>query len=78
MKKTMVIQEDGVCDACHACHNKEGKIDWADQLADTLYGGHRICAAVQCGNITGVQFHPEKSGEVGLIILRTFLGSCPA
>ena len=30
-KKTMVIQEDGVCDACHACHNKEGKIDWADR-----------------------------------------------
>ena len=28
VKKTMVIQEDGVCDACHACHNKEGKIDW--------------------------------------------------
>ena len=22
IKKTMVIQEDGVCDACHACHNK--------------------------------------------------------
>ena len=57
---------------------RKGKIDWADRLADTLYGGHRICAAVQRGNITGVQFHPEKSGEVGLIILRTFLGSCPA
>ena len=22
IKKTMVIQQDGVCDACHACHNK--------------------------------------------------------
>ncbi len=30
-KKSMVIQPDGVCDACHACRNKEGKIDWADR-----------------------------------------------
>ena len=22
IKKTMVIQDDGTCDACHACHNK--------------------------------------------------------
>ena len=30
-KKTMVIQPDGVCDACHACHNKENHtIDWAE------------------------------------------------
>ena len=30
IKKTMVIQQDGVCDACHACHNKaNGQIDWA-------------------------------------------------
>ncbi len=29
IKKTMVIQEDGTCDACHACHNKaNGHIDW--------------------------------------------------
>ena len=31
-KKTMVIQPDGVCDACHACHNKENHtIDWAER-----------------------------------------------
>lgn len=28
-KKTMVIQPDGVCDACHACRDKEVAIDWA-------------------------------------------------
>ena len=28
-KKTMKIQDDGVCDACHACHNKVDQIDWA-------------------------------------------------
>ncbi len=28
IKKSMNIQPDGVCDACHACHDKEVKIDW--------------------------------------------------
>ena len=32
-KKTMVIQPDGVCDACHACRDKEVAIDWAAREA---------------------------------------------
>ena len=45
----------------------------ADRLADSTYGPNRICAAVQKGNVVGTQFHPEKSGEMGLNILRRFV-----
>ncbi len=44
-----------------------------DRLADTTYGSTRVSAAVQRGSIIGTQFHPEKSGEVGLGIVRRFL-----
>ena len=45
----------------------------ADRLADANYGGQRVSAAIARDNVTGFQFHPEKSGEVGLEILRRFL-----
>ena len=40
-------------------------------VADTDYGAP-ITAAVQRGNVFGCQFHPEKSGAVGLGILKAF------
>jgi len=44
-----------------------------DQLAVYSFGGHRITAAVQTGNIIGYQFHPEKSGPAGLRMLGFFM-----
>ena len=35
--------------------------------------GAPLTAAVQSGNVFGCQFHPEKSGETGLKILRSFV-----
>jgi glutamine amidotransferase len=46
----------------------------SDVLATTFHGiGY--ASAVQRGNITGVQFHPEKSGDVGLALIRAWAES---
>jgi glutamine amidotransferase len=44
-----------------------------DESAAVTEHGERFAAAVQRGSIAGVQFHPEKSGDVGLRILRNFV-----
>lgn len=49
--------------------------DPAHLLASYRFGGHMVTAAVRHGNVTGVQFHPEKSGTVGLEIMREFIGA---
>jgi len=64
------------------CHIKEGDCVYfvhsyyaancaADVIANAEYGA-LLTAAVQRDNVCGCQFHPEKSGRVGLEILRAF------
>ncbi len=47
--------------------------DCDDSVIATSEYGIPVTAAVGKGNIFGCQFHPEKSGEVGLNILRGFI-----
>lgn len=47
-------------------------VDCAGSLAATVEYGIDVTAAVWRDNVFGCQFHPEKSGEVGLNILRAF------
>jgi glutamine amidotransferase len=47
--------------------------DESVRLADVHYDGRRLCAAVQRDNLTGCQFHPERSAHAGLGMLRRFL-----
>ena len=42
-------------------------------LAHCKYGGNNLSAVICRDNIMGCQFHPEKSGAIGLDILRAFL-----
>jgi len=46
--------------------------DCAESLLATCEYGAALTAAVAKDNVMGCQFHPEKSGEVGLNILRAF------
>ena len=41
-------------------------------LAVSEYGGVAVTGAVRRGNVWGTQFHPEKSGDTGLRILKAF------
>ena len=43
------------------------------RLADALYNGQAISAVINNENVYGCQFHPEKSGEVGLKVIHQFL-----
>lgn len=42
-------------------------------LAESEYGLDKFCAVMGKNNIYGCQFHPERSGQKGLALLKTFL-----
>lgn len=45
----------------------------AHRLADCNYGDTQVAAIIGRDNVWGAQFHPEKSGEAGLSVLRQFV-----
>ena len=61
--------DDG--DFVYFVHSFYGKNDDGSVIATSDYGAP-LTAAVGRGNVFGCQFHPEKSGEVGLKILKAF------
>jgi glutamine amidotransferase len=69
-----LLQDNSPGDATYFVHSFMAvPADSAHRIADCEYGGHLVPAVVGRGQITGCQFHPEKSGEVGLKILHRFM-----
>lgn len=58
-------------DYVYFVHSYAG-MDCADSVIATTEYGQPLTAAVADKNVFGTQFHPEKSGRVGLAILRAF------
>lgn len=70
----MILKNTTPGDSVYFVHSFMAKPeDPKTRIAECLYGGNRISAAIGDGNVVGCQFHPEKSGEVGLRILGVFL-----
>ena len=69
-----VLENNKVSDEVYFIHSyMAAPTDNLNRIADCIYGGHKISAVVMKDNIAGCQFHPEKSGEVGLKIIKKFL-----
>ena len=58
-------------DCVYFVHSYAG-VDCDDFVSSRAEYGAELTASVECGNVYGTQFHPEKSGEVGLKILKAF------
>ena len=49
-------------------------MDSGDIAATTWFAGKNFCSAIEKNGIFAVQFHPEKSSEAGLQVLKNFAG----
>lgn len=72
--KGTILQEIKLGEAVYFVHSYMAEpANPGHRIADCIYGGIRVAAAIGRDNIFGCQFHPEKSGTVGLAILGNFL-----
>ena len=66
---------DGVPDGTQVYFTHSYAAPITPESAATCEHGHVFAAAVEIGHIFGVQFHPEKSSDAGIRILRNFVAA---
>ena len=70
-EKSPIFKYINECDHVYFVHSYYAA-DCEDSTIATAEYGAPLTAAVAKGNVYGCQFHPEKSGDTGLLILRAF------
>lgn len=57
-------------------HSYHARCDFEENILMTCEYGYEFAAAVLKDNVMGVQFHPEKSHDFGMALLRNFAREC--
>lgn len=57
-------------------HSFHAKCDFEENILMTCDYGYEFAAAVCKNNVMGVQFHPEKSHDFGMALLKNFVEEC--
>jgi imidazole glycerol-phosphate synthase subunit HisH len=75
IQRTSALLDD-LAEGTHVYFTHSYAAPVTDATVATAQHGVPFAAAVERGNVFGVQFHPEKSSDAGLRILRSFVKSC--
>ncbi|HEY4368592.1 MAG TPA: imidazole glycerol phosphate synthase subunit HisH [Steroidobacteraceae bacterium] len=70
-RESPLLQDISSGDYVYFVHSYAAPIG-ADTVASTAYGDS-FSAVVQRGNVYGAQFHPERSAQIGALLLRNFM-----
>ena len=77
IKKPGIILEDVADDSwVYFVHSYRAKPKFDDVITAESDYGVKVPAVVEKNNFFGTQFHPEKSGDVGKIMIQNFLNVC--
>ena len=75
--KNTILNDVNIGSDMYFIHTFVAKPDNEDEiLSTTEYFGTEFCSSLKKDNIYGCQFHPEKSANHGLIIIKNFINIC--
>ena len=74
IRKNTILGDPAENPYVYFVHSYHGKCKNNEDIAATTSYGYDFASAVEKDNVFGAQFHPEKSGDTGLRILKKFGG----